>query len=266
MSDVIPKFVTHLRAAGASKDTARVRRGYLERFERVARMPIEAASTADLEAFLAGQCWKLETRRSARAAFSKFFTWLQATDQREDNPAQALPKVKQAPPLPHPANEEDIRSALARSDKRIRLMIRLAAEAGLRRAEVARVHANDFVEDLAGWSLIVHGKGTKDRLVPLNDDLARIARFTCLANGGWAFPGNDNGHLSPEWVGKLVRGALPKGVSMHALRHRFATRAYGKTSDLLAVQQLLGHASPETTQRYVVIDGERLRRVALAAA
>lgn len=68
--------------------------------------------------------------------------------------------------------------------------------------------------------------------------------------GGWAFPGQDNGHLSPMHVSKLAAAALPGHWTLHALRHRYATRVYQAERDLLITQRLLGHASVETTQRY----------------
>ena len=71
------------------------------------------------------------------------------------------------------------------------------------------------------------------------------------AAGGWLFPGQVDGHLSPDYVGTLLRRLLGRGYSAHTLRHRFASRAYAGTRDLLAVQNLLGHSKPETTQRYI---------------
>nr|WP_232848073.1 tyrosine-type recombinase/integrase [Occultella kanbiaonis] len=59
---------------------------------------------------------------------------------------------------------------------------------------------------------------------------------------------------------------MPDGVSTHTLRHRFATRAHAVERDLLSVQQLLGHASPSTTQRYVLVQPDALRRTVLAIA
>lgn len=103
-------------------------------------------------------------------------------------------------------------------------------------------------------------------MIPISDDLATEIRRTAAANG-FLFPGQDNGHLSPHHVGKLVADALPGGWSMHKLRHRFATRAfrYGGRN-ILAVQQLLGHSSVATTQRYTAVDGDEIRTAAMAAA
>ncbi len=135
-------------------------------------------------------------------------------------------------------------------------MLRLAAELGLRRGEVARVHSRDVLDDDGGWSLLVHGKGNRDRVVPMPDPLADAIRSR---PAGYLFPGDDDGHLSPKRVGALVSGLLPPGVTMHALRHRFATRAYTVGRDLFAVQELLGHASPDVTRRYVLTTQAEMR-------
>lgn len=72
--------------------------------------------------------------------------------------------------------------------------------------------------------------------------------------GGWLFPGGQNGHVSPGWLGKQVSRALPEGFTGHKIRHRYASVAYTKTHDLRAVQELLGHASVATTQVYTAVD------------
>lgn len=144
-------------------------------------------------------------------------------------------------------------------------MLRLAAEAGLRRGEVARLESSDLIEDLVGYSLRVVGKGERVRIVPLKDDLAREVRLSVRDGRAYLFPGKDNGHLSPGYVGKIISRLLPEGCTMHALRHRFATRVHNATGDLLTTQQLLGHASPATTQLYVLIAQDRLRAAINAA-
>ena len=146
---------------------------------------------------------------------------------------------------------------------RERLMLRLAAECGLRRAEVAQVHSRDVVEDLGGWSLVVHGKGSRERVVPLPVSVGVELR---ALGRGYAFPGDDHGHLSPRWVGTLISRLLPEGYTMHSLRHRFATRAYAVDRDVFTVQELLGHASPATTRVYVQLPNDSKRRLVDAIA
>jgi len=138
-----------------------------------------------------------------------------------------------------------------------RLALRLAGELGMRCAEVAQVHARDLTQSDDGWQLLVHGKGAKQRWLPVPDHLAHLLR----AHEGYVFPGGDNGHVSSIWLGKRISALLPEGVTMHALRHRFATKAYNIDRDVFAVQQLLGHASPSTTQRYVLVNDASRRRL-----
>ncbi len=79
-------------------------------------------------------------------------------------------------------------------------------------------------------------------------------------------PGRTDGHLSPAHVGKLVSAALGPNRSTHTLRHRFASRAYAADRDILAVQELLGHACVATTQIYTLVLDGALRAAAQVAA
>lgn len=217
----------------------------------------------DLDAYVVSRSWSRETRRTNYAALRSFFRWAVEVGVLEESPAEHLPRVRATDPCPRPTPEVIWQEAKRRACPRTLLILRLAAEAGLRRIEVARVHSDDLVEDLEGWSLLVHGKGGKLRTVPLvSDDLALAIRDA----HGYLFPGDDEGHLSPRWVGKLATRALPGVWTLHTLRHRCATKAYGLDSDLLAVQRFLGHSSPATTQRYIPTEASRMRRAASAAA
>jgi hypothetical protein len=151
-------------------------------------------------------------------------------------------------------------------------MARLAGEAGLRRAEVAQAHRDDLIADRGGWSLIVKGKGGKQRVVPLTDDLAEeirdykgVDQADTLA-AGYLFPGKVDGHISVVYAGQLISVLMPPGWSMHKLRHRAATRGHAGTGNLRAVQEFLGHASVATTQRYVAVSRADVRRVSEAAS
>lgn len=130
-------------------------------------------------------------------------------------------------------------------------MVRMARECGLRRGEIACGHSDDLMPDLLGWALLVHGKGGKQRIVPVPDDLADALR---RLPRGYFFPGRDNGHLSARWVGKLLTRLMPEGWSCHSLRHRFGTDALDESKNIRVVQELLGHAHVNTTQIYTAVD------------
>ncbi|WP_172193492.1 tyrosine-type recombinase/integrase [Actinomyces faecalis] len=250
-------------AAGASHQTLRVRTYWITALARhTGTGPWDVTDDA-LIAWAGRTAWSSETRRSAYASVRKFYDWALRAGRTSHDPSTALPRVRESQPSPHPCPDLVLTQAAAHAPDDVALMITIASRLGLRRGEVARIHAQDLSEDLLGHSLLVHGKGGRERTVPVTDDLARTIRER--AGGGWLFPGRVGGHLSPDTVGRKVARALPQGWSMHSLRHRFGTVAYERSQDLMAVQRLLGHASPKTTQRYVATDARRLRAVAAAA-
>lgn len=250
-------YETAMRAAGRADGTIRLHLHYLRRLADQQPRPW-SVTTEQLQAFLAPAHWSPETRKSARGAVRSFYRWGHGSGRCEDDPALELASVHVPPGIPRPTPEHLVRQLLGR-DGRIGFMAMLAAYCGLRRGEIAQVH----VDDLVGDELLVHGKGGKIRTVPVVD-----ARLLALLSSldGWAFPNGLGSHLSAGHVGRLLSNALPAGWTAHTLRHRCGTRAYAATRDLFAVQQLLGHSRPETTQRYVLLPGDAVRAAAAGAA
>ena len=255
----IDAWCRELRAAGHPATTIRLRSAHLRTLARAVtpRAPWQL-ERSDLIDYLGSRDWQLETRRSVRASIRGFYDWGVVTARTTTSPALSLPAVPRRPPAPHPADEDAYVGALEHACPREHLMLRMAAEAGLRRGEVARCHSSDLFRDLLGWSLVVHGKGDRVRIVPVTAALAAEIRSR---GEGFLFPGADHGHLSAMWVGKIIGRLLPAGVSMHALRHRFATKAYAVNRNLAAVQDLLGHSSPKTTRFYVRVDDADARAI-----
>lgn len=266
--DALTGWRAALVAAGRTPQTIETRLEHMRRMARQTGAPSPALlSRSRLIEWAGTQSWARETRRSMYATIRAFYAWAVETGAARDDVSDALPHVHAAVPAPRPADESAYRAALAAADARTHVILRLAGEAGLRRAEIAQISTNDLYQDLMGWSLRVHGKGEKVRAVPLTDSLAREVRGVLADSAsGWLLPSERGGHLTPRWVGKLASRVLPEPYTLHTLRHRFATSVYSTTSDLLTVQRLLGHASVATTQRYVAIDAGRLRSAVAAAA
>lgn len=260
----IDQWTRFARTQGWASTTIRTRRDHLHRYARSLGSDPWTVQPAQLVDWFLAQRWKQETRRGHRATLRNFYGWAARQGYVEESPALALPRVRPATPRALDCPDDAYVMALAVSDVRTRLMIRLGAEAGLRRFEIAQVWpARDLVEDLAGWSLDVQGKAGRLRTVPLPEGLA--AELRSLGPGP-AFPGKENGHLSARWVGTLVSRALPGTWSTHSLRHRFGQRTHDVDHDLALVQELLGHASITTTRAYVRNDKARLRATVEAAA
>ncbi|MDF2555233.1 MAG: tyrosine-type recombinase/integrase [Microbacterium sp.] len=251
-----------MRAAGRPESSIYQRGYHLRRFAEETGLDPFAVTMDDLVHYLSGHDWGRSTRHSVRSALRTFYRWACDTGRMSSNPADRLPAVQPPAGRPRPAPETAVEAGLHAADERVRLMVMLAASAGLRCLEIARVHTDDLFEDLDGWSLRVLGKGSRRRVVPLTRRLALALR---ALPHGYAFPGQVDGHLSAAYVSKLMSRALPDGVTAHMLRHRFASRAYGAQRDIRAVQELLGHSSVATTQVYTKVPDGALRAAVNAA-
>jgi integrase len=253
-----------LLAANRSNGTIYQRTYHLRRLAVWSRRSPWILTLDDLTEYLAAQSVGANTQRARRTSIAVFYTWAHATGRMATNPSLLLPHVHAPLGVPRPAPLEAIEQGRQALDPRVPLMVLIGAKAGLRRAEISRVHVDDLRRDLLGWSLHVVGKGRRERVVPVSE-LAALVRINADPSG-WLFPGKIDGHLSPGRVGELISEALPDGVTAHKLRHLFASRAYnlgGK--DIRAVQELLGHSSVATTQIYTAVEDEAKRRAALAA-
>jgi integrase len=266
----IENWLRWLRLTGISANSIKLRRSHIRVIAR--RSKTEHPGMVDL-AMLVELCgnagWSNDYRKSMRSSLVSYFEWAVSQKLTHVNPAEGLPRVPESKPNPKPATDSVWFEALEKATPRLRLMVRLAGEAGMRRAEVACCHYDDLLEDINGFSLIVHGKGGKQRVVPITDSLARAIKEHC--GSGYLFPAVDKwghikeGHLTPEYIGVIVGKLMPKGWTMHKLRHRYATRGHAGTGNLRAVQEALGHVSVATTQKYVAVAQRDIRAVSEAA-
>lgn len=161
------------------------------------------------------------------------------------------------------------------AETRLLAMLELLYGSGLRVSELASLNPSSL--DLQQRQLRVLGKGRKERIVPLTDAAARAVgnylprrQEAVAADCRALFVNRAGGRLSVRSIQKAVSAALAafaaaEGLSVHSLRHSFATHLLDSGADLMAVKELLGHASLSTTQIYAHTSKERLRRVHAAA-
>jgi integrase len=274
---LIEDYLRHLIASGSPLTTVTVRQEHLARIAR----QLDPAAPSDLTSldvrnwFAAERVrreWKTETHRSYRTTAVGFFGWAHTAGRLDADLGCELPKVRPEKTKPRPTPDRIWKAAKLAADARTGLMLRLAVELALRRSEVAKVHTDDVRDEVDGSWLLVHGKGARERVLPLTDDLANAicagpAGHTPGAPAeGFLFPGSFDGHLSPKWVGQLCSDAMPGIWTLHTLRHRAATNALRGTRDTRAVQEFLGHASLANTQKYCASNEEDLRAAMMAAA
>ena len=224
--------------------------------------------------------------RSLSQALSAIRTFHKFLDRRLDtpNPAIALvrgPRVK--PGAPRPITEDQAAGMLAepgldpdREDweaARDEAVLTLLYGCGLRISEGLSLKRSDAP---LGDTLRITGKGSKTRIVPVLPAVgeaidAYVAQMPfLLAPDAPLFRAKRGGPLSPRHVQatvQVLRGrlGLPASATPHALRHSFATHLLGAGADLRSIQELLGHASLSTTQRYTEVDAAALLNAYSAA-
>jgi integrase len=269
----IDGWTTSLRVS-KSATTIRQRRWQLRKLaEAYPRRNPFKLSLDQLEAWLGGQDWNAESRKSARGAVRSFYAWAVKTGRAKRNPAEKLDPITVPRRLPRPAADAVLLRALDGADDRLTLMLLLAAQGGLRVHEIAGLRWDNLDGD---WLIIRGKRGTERRIgIPARLHAALAAERERRATGHlgsgfryglgdpavYVFPGKRGG-TNPSWVSELISKALGDGTTAHQLRHRAATTALDETGDLAAVQDFLGHAKPETTRIYARSSDRALRRVA----
>lgn len=261
--DALTRYTLALRGGDYPDGTIYLRGYHLRRFAKTSGVSVETVTRDHVLTFLDTPSWAASYRRSYRVTLRSFFRWAKDEGIVRKNPMKGIKSTPAPIGKPRPAPEAAVKSAQTYSDRRVPVMVRLAAYAGLRCCEVCRVHRDDVIETSSGYRLRVLGKGRKVRVIPITNAMA----FEILDADGWLFPGQIDGHLSASYVSKLVSRALPIGWTAHTLRHRFASRAYiGAGKDIRAVQELLGHASVATTQIYTAVEDDVMRQAVEFAA
>jgi integrase/recombinase XerC len=162
---------------------------------------------------------------------------------------------KTARRLPRPCGEDDLSRALSSAPHDVRLMMVLAAWEGLRCSEVAKIDADDVMIHGKPPALLVHGKGSRDRILPLSDAVVAEIRWYGLPKRGPLFPRRDGlpGHNRPQRISQLIGDHLRSEgwtFTAHQMRHRALTQLYQDTHDLRLCQEIAGHARPTTTAGY----------------
>ncbi|MBV9862156.1 MAG: tyrosine recombinase XerC [Alphaproteobacteria bacterium] len=240
---------------------------------------------ADFRAYLARRAGEGIGRSSTGRGLSVLRGFVRFLDRRGLAKATALAALR-APKLPtgvpKPLTVADAGEAIGAAatvtasewqGKRDVALLTLLYGCGLRLSEALGLRRG---EAPLGDMLAIIGKGNKQRLVPVLAAVrSAIADYLAacpyaLAKDDPLFVGARGGPLHPRLVQRqmtMLRGALglPETVTPHALRHSFATHLLGGGGDLRAIQELLGHASLSTTQRYTSVETERLLAVYNAA-
>lgn len=216
------------------------------------------ATPALIEAWLVELGVSANTLGQYLVRLRQFYKWMVREGFRIDNPIERLdpPRVSQRQPRPLP--DQYLQAVWAIAGMEERAWIALGLYCGLRASEAVAVSVEDIVD---GPSLRIVGKGQRVRIVPLRPEV-----IAALRDSGWPVSGRFFPKAGPKSastrVGRLLRQVgCPPLYSFHSLRHRYGTEVYRASRDIRLVQELLGHASLQTTQAYVAFDDEQARWV-----
>ncbi|SMY01716.1 tyrosine-type recombinase/integrase [Brevibacterium antiquum] len=266
-SDLIEQFETTI-AAYLSQGTVETRTYYVRRLAQWASAHDNHILSLELKDILTWLSKSIGpspwTKRSAKSSASVFYKWARRHRYTEHNLADDFPTISAPKGIPNPCPESAVTAALRRCTRIQDVMMLLLGEyQGLRASETAQLHTSDF--DPVHDQLRVTGKGNKTRILPLHPIVKEaLAHFS----PGFLFPSDRNptGHILGRSLGRRVRhllGHVPK-LNAHSLRHKFGCETLELNPDLLALRDLLGHESVETTQIYARASAQRLQKMVFA--
>ncbi len=225
----------------------------------------------------------LSTRQAARRTIARklsclrsFYRFLCREGQVQRNPAAAIPTPRLEKRLPTFLDERQVAQLLEvpPTDRwlgwRDRAMLETLYSTGIRVSELVGLNRDDL-DEISG-TLIVRGKGKKERLCPIGETALRAVRAylakrpQAAKSGQVLFVSQKGTRITVRQVDRLLQryirvGGLPGTTSPHSLRHSYATHLLERGADLRSVQELLGHASLSTTQIYTHVTPQRLKKV-----
>lgn len=232
-------------------------------------------------AFLNKENYARRTITRRISSLRSFYKYLLREEIVPANPFAGVRTPKLDKRLPVFLEEGEIDSILDLPDQsllglRDRAVLELLYATGCRVSELAGMRLGDV--DLGSLFVLLHGKGSKDRIVPIGHTCRDAflayygkSRAALLEKYGvedhqYVFVNNRGGRLTDRSVRRILdkyvrQLALHKKVSPHTIRHTFATHLLDHGADLRAVQELLGHASLSTTQIYTHVTSERIQKV-----
>ncbi len=279
---LLERFLEHLRVERHySGNTISAYRRDLERLARSADVPWPELRGHHISAFIGLLHAKGLAPRSIQRSLSatrSFFAYLEKNHIVEANPAAGKRAPKARPKLPKTLDTDQAAQLFAFEakstiEKRDRAIVELLYGSGIRLSELVNVNISDL--DLGNGFITVTGKGNKMRQVPLGTHCVTAINswLACRSyppGGEPLFTARPGRRISPRTVQLRLKQLASRQLGNnqlhpHMLRHSFASHMLESSSDLRAVQELLGHADISTTQIYTHLDFQHLAKVYDAA-
>ena len=229
------------------------------------------ATESDIQNYLSSLPDKASSIARKASALRGFYKFLMLEKIIKTNPTTNLELPKRNRALPKFLTVDEIELLISsagdiRNSLRLRAMIELLYASGLRVSELCELP----VSGILGNKLLIHGKGAKERLVPMHDAALHALNKWMDARGDtdskYVFPSNaKSGHITRDGFFKILKkcavlaGIDPNRVSPHVLRHSFASHLLAGGANLRAIQTMLGHEDISTTQIYTHVMPDKLK-------
>lgn len=286
MNEELKQFLDYLKyernvsphtLAGYGRDL-----GQLKDFLKARKLSLRQADNVTLRGFMAAR-YELGDKKSTLArklaAMRSFFHFCVQKKFLDTNPAKIVSTPKQDKPVPTFLSEDEMRHLLeipkntGPLDIRDQAILELFYATGIRVSELVGMDCEDI--NLKERLIRVKGKGRKERLVPFGSEAQTSLRryldkrhhiHKGQMDPNAVFISRTGSRLSARSVQRMVdkyihKTAVERNISPHSLRHSFATHLLSRGADLRVIQELLGHESLATTQKYTHLDIKRLLEV-----
>lgn len=283
MNELLESFIKHLSdERNYSEHTVKAYRGDLENFRDFLLKEgksIEDADIATINAYVSTLYGKNSPSSVERkvSAIRSFFSYLVRKGIATQNPAKLVRTPKKEKHLPVFLSVDEVFNLVSVKDSekkplrvRDRAILELLYSSGLRVSELAGATLADLS---MGEAIIrVRGKGNKERIVPVGSKaLSALGEYLDVREklkpaSNRIFLNSRGGGITTRSLARIIKkyglvSGISKNVSPHVLRHSFATHLLAGGADLRAIQEMLGHASLSTTQRYTHLSVERIMEV-----
>jgi integrase/recombinase XerD len=178
-------------------------------------------------------------------------------------------RPKRYNPLPNVLSKQEVKKILeVHSNIKHKTMLSLIYACGLRRSELLNLKPEN-IDSERGLIIIKEAKGKKDRIAPISDKIIKMLReyYKTYKPGYWLFEGQNKGEqytaesLQSVLKQALVKTKINKPVSLHWLRHSYATHLLESGTDLRYIQELLGHKSSRTTEIYTHVSAKSIQKI-----
>jgi integrase/recombinase XerD len=287
MDQILDQYLHYLIIEkGLSKNTIEAYRHGLNRFfdhlRRKGIQEIGSVGKFDIRAFLLALKGKgLSTKTVVRdlSAIRTFFRFLIQEEILEANPVEEIESPKMAKTLPEILTLKEVEQLLEQPDLRTplgvrdRAMLEVLYATGMRVSELVHLSVNQV--NLESGYVVIYGKGSKERMVPLGSEAMKwVTLYLQTTRQGLAkgkeshflFINRSGRGMSRQRFWKNIKNyglkaGLRKRITPHLLRHSFASHLLERGADLRSVQMMLGHVDISTTQIYTHVTGERLKKI-----